>query len=215
RDLGPKVVARIAEIETGRRMPPDLVETLKSIGAFRLLVPRSYGGLGFDLPSALQVIAALAPIDGSLGWTAMICSGGPILARLRPREPYEQIYRDGPDAPFAGSIQPGGRAEAVAGGWRVSGRWPFASGCQHAGWMAGFCVMSEGGKPLPSPAGEAGPPLIQGAILPAHEWQIEDTWHAAGLKGTGSHHIVLKDAFVPAANVIDLATSEPCLPAPR
>jgi alkylation response protein AidB-like acyl-CoA dehydrogenase len=91
---------------------------------------------------------------------------------LLPRETYEQVYQNGPDAIIAGSSQPAGTAEAAAGGWRVNGRWPFASGCQHADWMFGACVMTEGGKPL---AGEAGPSLVRGFFLPARDWQIEDT----------------------------------------
>ena len=59
--------------------------------------------------------------------------------------------------------------------------------------MLGLCVMTEGGKPLPGPAGEGGPPLIRGFFLPACDWQIEDTWYVTGLKGTGSHHIALRD----------------------
>jgi alkylation response protein AidB-like acyl-CoA dehydrogenase len=115
---------------------------------------------------------------------------------------------------IAGSAQPAGTAEAAAGGWRVNGRWPFASGCQHAAWMFGFCVMTEDGKPLPGPAGEGGPPLVQGFFLPARDWQIEDTWYVAGLKGTGSHHIALRDTVVPAANFFELASGVPCLPGP-
>jgi alkylation response protein AidB-like acyl-CoA dehydrogenase len=112
---------------------------------------------------------------------------------------------------FAGSTQPAGTAERVAGGWRVNGRWPFASGCQHADWMVGFCVMTAGGKPL---TGEEGRPLVRGLFLPARDWQIEDTWYVAGLKGTGSHHIRLSDVVVPAANFFDLENSSPCVPGP-
>jgi indole-3-acetate monooxygenase len=77
--------------------------------------------------------------------------------------------------------------------------------------MVGFCVMIKGGKPL---AGEGGRPLVRGVALPAHDWQIEDTWYAAGLKGTGSHHITLRDKVVPAANFFDLEGGVPCLPGP-
>ena len=77
--------------------------------------------------------------------------------------------------------------------------------------MFGLCVMTEGGKPL---AGEGGAPLVRGFFLPARDWQIEDTWYVAGLKGTGSHHITLKDTMVPAANFFDLASGVPCLPGP-
>jgi alkylation response protein AidB-like acyl-CoA dehydrogenase len=211
RELTPYISARAAEIEAGRRIPPDLVDTLRSIGVFRLFVPQSHGGFELDLPTALEIIAALARIEGSVGWTVGIGSGCDVFATLLPRETYEQVYEYGPDVIIAGSAQPAGTAEAVDGGWRVNGRWPFASGCQHADWMFGLCVMTEGAKPL---ADEAGAPLIRGFFLPARDWQIEDTWHVAGLKGTGSHHIALKDTVVPAANFFDLASGVPSSPGP-
>ena len=124
---------------------------------------------------------------------------------LQP-EVYRQVYGNGPDVIMAGSATPSGTAEATAGGWRVSGRWPFASGCQHADWIAGFAVMTQAGKLLPGPAGEGGPPLVRGFALPASDWQIEDTWHVAGLKGTGSDHVSLRDKLVPAGNFFDVAT---------
>ena len=89
--------------------------------------------------------------QGSQVVTANGVGGGSNLylaASLRsPRETFERVYRNGPDVILAGAIAPVGTAEATAGGFRVNGRWPFASGCQHADWMAGFCVMTEGGKP--------------------------------------------------------------------
>ena len=178
-----------------------------------MLVPRSHGGLELDLPSALEVIEALSRIDGSVGWTAMIAGGGSVFAPLLPRETYEQAYGGGPVI-LAGSIQPVGTAEAVGAGWRVNGRWPFASGCLHADWLGGFCVMTKGGEPLPGPTGEDGPPMIRGFMLPAHHWRIEDTWHVAGLRGTGSHHIALEDTVVPAENFFDFMGGVPCLPGP-
>jgi alkylation response protein AidB-like acyl-CoA dehydrogenase len=80
--------------------------------------------------------------------------------------------------------------------------------------MFGLCVMTEEGKPLPGPAGEGGSPLVRGFFLPAREWQIEDTWYVAGLKGTGSHHIALKDTVVSSENFFDPASGIPCLPGP-
>src|SRR5271167_446859 len=73
-ELAPGVAARAAEIEAGRRIPPDLVQALKSIGIFRMFVPQSHGGLEVDLPTALEIVAALARIDGSVGWTAMVAN---------------------------------------------------------------------------------------------------------------------------------------------
>ena len=211
-ELASQVAPRASEIEAARRMPADLVEALRSIGVFRMFVPRSHGGLELDLPAALEVLQALGRIDGSVGWTAMVAGGCDAIAALLPRETYDLVYEAGPDVILAGAAQPSGTAERVAGGWRVNGRWPFASGCQHADWMFGLCVMSEDGKPLPGPAGERGPPRIRGCFLPARDWEIEDTWHVAGLRGTGSHHITLRDAVVPSANFFDLTGGSPCLP---
>jgi alkylation response protein AidB-like acyl-CoA dehydrogenase len=211
-ELAPVVTARAAEIEAARRIPQDLVLALRSIGVFRLFVPRSHGGMELDLSTALGIIGALARIDGSVGWTAMIGNGGQLFTPLMPRETYDQVYRNGPDVLVAGVSQPAGTAQKTEGGWRVNGRWPFASGCLHADWMCGLCVMSEG-EAVPRMAGDKAP-LIRGFFLPARDWQIEDTWHVAGLKGTGSHHIAIKDKVVPAANFFDLASGAPCLPGP-
>jgi alkylation response protein AidB-like acyl-CoA dehydrogenase len=212
RGLSAEIAARAAVIEAGRRIPLDLVESLRSIGVFRMFVPRSHGGLELDIPAGLQIIAALGRADGSVGWSAMIGSTVALLAALASRETFDQVYRDGPDTICAGSGQPLGRAEADGDGWRVTGRWPFASGCQHADWIGGSCIMTRNGAPLPGPA--EGMPLIRAFVLPARHWQIEDTWHAAGLKGTGSHHVALTDALVPAANFFDFPVGTPCVPGP-
>ena len=212
--LAPEITRRVAEIESGRRVPPDLLEKLRSIGIFRVLAPRSHGGLELDLPAAIKIMESLVEFEGSVGWITTIGMGSAIVVPLLPREIYDQIYAKGPDVIFGGSAIPGGMAEATAGGWRISGRWPFASGWQHADWMFGLCIMSKDGEPLLGPAGKDGPPLIRSFALPASDWQIEDTWYAAGLKGTGSHHITLKDKLIPEANVFDLMAGEFCVPGP-
>jgi alkylation response protein AidB-like acyl-CoA dehydrogenase len=211
--LAPDVTARAAEIEAGRQFPSDLVESLRSIGAFRMFVPQSHGGLELDLPVALKIITTLSKIDGSVGWNVATCNGGHLLASLLPRETYEQLYDNGPDV-IAGSNQPVGTAEAAHSGLRINGTWPFASGCRNASWMFAICVMTENGKPLIGPAGEGGPPLARGFFLPARDWQIEDTWYVAGLKGTGSHHIALRNKVVPTANFFDFPSGVPCLAGP-
>jgi alkylation response protein AidB-like acyl-CoA dehydrogenase len=211
-EIAPIITARAKEIETSRRVPLDLVDRLRTVGIFRMFVPRSHGGMELDMPRGLRIIEILSKIDGSIGWVAMIGSGSAMLASLLPRDSYERIYRDGPDAVFAGSAQPGGAAEAVNGNWRVSGRWPFASGCQHADWLFGLCVMKKNGKPLPGLVD--GTPMVRACILPASDFGIEDTWHVAGLKGTGSHHIVLENALVPTDSFVDIGQGKPCIPGP-
>jgi indole-3-acetate monooxygenase len=211
-DLTPRLRARVAEFEAARRIVPDVIATLKSIGVFRMLVPRSHGGLELDLPAALDIIATIARIDGSLGWTVMIGSGAALFAALLPRKTFDDIYRNGPDIIMAGSAQPVGTGEPTADGWNVSGRWPFASGCQHADFLIGVCVMMKDGKP--QTADEGASPATFGFMLPASDWQIEDTWHVSGLKGTGSHHVAIKDAVAPATSTFDLSRITPCVPGP-
>ena len=171
-ELAPAITARLAEIEAGRRIPPDLVEQLRSIGVFRMFVPRSHGGMELDLPSGVRVIETLSRIDGSVGWVAMIGNGAALMAPLVSRDLYDEIYRDGPDVIVGGSTQPAGSAESIDGDWRVNGRWPFASGCQHADWLLGLCVMKKDGEPLPGPA--EGVPALRGCVLPAGAWRIEE-----------------------------------------
>lgn len=200
-ELAPEIKARAAEIEAARRVPPDIVERLKSIGIFRMFVPRSHGGMELDFPAGMEIIKALARLDGSIGWISVVAgASGLFVAAARP-ELYKRIYRDGPDTAICGSSQPGGTAERVADGYRVKGRWPFASGCTHADWIGGFCIVTDNGKPVPGPQGK---PLFRVVALPAHDWEIEDTWHAAGLEGTGSHHVTLQERIVPDANFFDL-----------
>jgi alkylation response protein AidB-like acyl-CoA dehydrogenase len=139
----------------------------------------------------------------------MIGAGAAVTAPLLPRPTLDDIYRV-PDVIMGGSTQPTTKAERAPRGWRVGGRWPFASGCRHADWIAGFCLMEENGKPLRDPHSTDWRPMIMGFALPASAWEIEDTWHAAGLEGTGSHHIVLKERVVSAANFFDMMHGSPC-----
>jgi alkylation response protein AidB-like acyl-CoA dehydrogenase len=166
-----------------------------------MFVPRSHGGLELDFPAGLEVMKALTRLDGSIGWTSIVAGIGSLFAAASHSELYQRIYQDGPDVAICGSSQPAGTAERVADGYRVKGRWPFASGCMHADWIGGFCIVTENGKPVPGPHGK---PLVRAVALPARDWDIEDTWHAAGLKGTGSQHIALREALVPEAHVFDL-----------
>jgi alkylation response protein AidB-like acyl-CoA dehydrogenase len=166
-----------------------------------MFVPRSHGGLELDLPAGLEVMKALTCLDGSIGWIAIVAGVGGLFAAASRPELYQQIYQDGPDVAICGSSQPAGTAERVADGYRVKGRWPFASSCTHADWIGGFCVVTDRGKPVPGPQGK---PMVRAVLLPARDWEIEDTWHAAGLKGTGSHHITLRETSVPDIHVFDV-----------
>jgi alkylation response protein AidB-like acyl-CoA dehydrogenase len=211
--LRAKIEARAPEIEAARQLPMDLVEALRSCGVFRMYVPKTHGGLELDFLESLEVIIELAAADGSVGWTAMIGCATPWMFAGLQRKTFDTIYASTPDVIHAGSTVPSGTAERVPGGYRVTGRWPFASGCRHADWMLGVCVVTENGTPVPGRV--EGAPLTCMAVCPATDWQIEDTWRVAGMKGTGSHHIAMTGRYVSEEFTYEVAAAKPCVTGPH
>ena len=106
RELEPSITGRAEEIEDHRQVPRDILKTLRSIGAFRMFVAQSYGGLELDLPETLEIIALLARIDGSVGFAVGIGNGNDLLAATLPLETYQRIYQEGPDVIIAGAVTP-------------------------------------------------------------------------------------------------------------
>jgi indole-3-acetate monooxygenase len=125
-----------------------------------------------------------------------------------PRSVFDEIFVAGTDVLVAGAGTPAGRGERVRGGYRVSGRWPFASGCQNAQWLLGHFVVHEDGAPVMA----EGRPLMRAVALPAERWRIDETWQASGLTGTGSHHIILDDVTITEAESFDLLHGPSCVP---
>ena len=209
-DLAPELAARAGEIEGARRVPADITDRLGALGLFRTLVPRSHGGLELSVPEVLPLIEALSAADSSVGWVAMIGTGAQMFRTRASRATFDQIVMDGPDALTVGVGTPAGRGEAIDGGYRVSGRWPFASGCQNARWIAGHFVIHKDGAPVMSD----GRPLTRFVVLAAERWRVEETWQASGLTGSGSHHVVLDNVAVRDAETFDLFHGPSCLPGP-
>jgi indole-3-acetate monooxygenase len=202
--LAPAIAGRAAEVEAGRRLPEDLLRDLVDAGCFRLLLPGTHGGLGADLPRALHVYELLARADASVAWTVMIGSGSwADLSRL-PRATFDAMYADGPDAIAAGAFNPTGRIEPVEGGYRVTGRWAFASGCDHARWFWGNCVEGL----------VDGMPQLRVALFEPSEVEIEDTWDVMGLRGTGSHHFHVDGVVVPTERTCRAMADPSCLDEP-
>jgi len=203
RALAPKISARAPEIEKARRLPRDLIRDLTAAGCFRMLVPRSHCGDGFDLPTAMGVMEELSRADASTAWTTMNLAGGWINLGAIPRATFDALYAKGPDVIIGGVFAPSGRAVPVNGGYRVSGRWAFASGCEDCQWLFGNCMeeSSDG-------------PRLRTALFSPDQITIEDTWSVSGLCGTGSHRLKADDVFVPAERTC-LPFSDPsCLDEP-
>jgi alkylation response protein AidB-like acyl-CoA dehydrogenase len=211
-DLAPTINTRAPEIETARRIPPDLLQDLIAAGCFRMLVPQSYGGDEIDLLSSIDILETLATADGATGWTVMIGCETPMLFALLPRRQFDDIYATSPDVIVGGAFAPQGEARVVDGGYRATGRWGFASGCQHCHWLFGNCVVTENGQPRPGPFPNT--PELKGMLLPANEVEIIDTWKTAGLRGTGSHDIAMTDHFVPTDQTVDIFFGQPTIPGP-
>jgi alkylation response protein AidB-like acyl-CoA dehydrogenase len=180
-------------MESENRLPLPLVIALRELGAFRLAVPRAYGGLELDPMTQVRVVEELSRLDGSVGWCAMVSSAGSFASAFLKPEVAQRLcgFRD---FSLAGQVVPVGRAELVDGGYRVTGRYRFGSGCQHASMIVGGCVVFKDGKPH-----EIAPkrPEIRVMIFPPAEVKILDTWHTTGLLGTGSHDFLVEDLFVP------------------
>jgi alkylation response protein AidB-like acyl-CoA dehydrogenase len=209
RDLAPELASRADEIEQGRRVPADIAERLQRLDLFRTLIPRSHGGLELNFAEVSQLIETLAAADSSVGWVTMIGVGGQLFSTRLPRATFERVHAGWANL-LVGAGMPVGQAEAVDGGYRVSGRWPFASGCQNASWLSGHCMVSKDGQPVMTDQG----PVTVWVALPAERWGIEETWQASGLAGSGSNHIVLDNVEVPEAYIFDLMYGGSVVPGP-
>ena len=200
RAVVPLIRACREEIERERRIPEAVLRAAREAGLYRLLVPRALGGAEVDLQTLLDVIEAIADADGSAGWNLATASFGTLVALALPPEGIERIFGHGPDVIFAGSagVGQGATAVPVPGGYRVTGRWRYGSGCVGADWLTGGCrvVDGDGGAPRLRPDGQ---PEVRRAYFPPEQCQILDTWHVAGLRGTGSHDWAVEDVFVPDA----------------
>ena len=203
RGLAPAIAARAPEVEAARRLPSDLLDQLVGIGAFRMLLPTSHGGLGADLTSALRVNEALARADASVSWTVMIGGGAWCDLTRLPRASFDSLFADD-GAIVAGAIAPSGSIGAVPGGYQVTGRWGFISGCEHATWLFGNCIDRQA---------TTDPPL-RIAVFSPDEVRIEDTWKVSGLAGTGSHHVSVSEVVVSPERTCAPLADEPCIDEP-
>jgi alkylation response protein AidB-like acyl-CoA dehydrogenase len=195
------------EIEAGRRLPPAVVDALVRAGVFKLLVPRAYGGAEASLATLVAVLDEIARADGSAGWCAMIGASSGLMAGFLSDDMARTVY--GPeDAITCGVVAPMGKAVPVPGGFRVSGRWAFGSGCQHSTWCMGGALVD--GEVLPG-----GAPDVRSMLFHVSEIRIIDTWDTSGLRGTGSHDFVAEDVFVPAGRSFSLLSGRHALPAYR
>jgi alkylation response protein AidB-like acyl-CoA dehydrogenase len=168
------------EIEAQRRISDDVVAAIRGTGLNRGMIPKELGGDQLHLLDMLEAIEHLAAADGSTGWCAAIGSGSNLFAGFLDRDAAGEVFAD-VDSGNAGMFGPFGQARPTGDGtYEMSGRWPFSSNCLHSTWIGvGTFFLDESGEPNPIP---------RVVYVPMSDVDVEETWTAQGLCGTGSHH---------------------------
>lgn len=198
RKFVPYLKTRAPELERDRRIPDDIIAALREIGLFRLLQPERFGGLELGFSEFVRLNLELGRACASTAWCTSIAMIHNWLVALYPLEAQEEVWSD-PDALVCGAYAPNGTCEPAAGGYRITGRWSFASNCDNSVWAV-VCTM------LP-PASAGGPPTQAWCLVPSTQYTIDDTWFSAGMAGTGSKTIVIDEpVLVPEHRILSVAT---------
>jgi alkylation response protein AidB-like acyl-CoA dehydrogenase len=204
--LAPAIQAAADDIEAQRQLPAELVDALYAAGLFTMLLPRSLGGAELDLPTFVRAIEQLARADGSVAWCVGQANGlcnymayaEPATARALFGHGQRTILANGP-----GEGNRPGCAVECNGGYRVTGRWMFASGIGHATWLLAVCQLyASDGLPTTDADDRPAQRLL---LLPKSSATLHDVWHVSGLRGTGSQSFSVADLFVPSSHAVRFA----------
>jgi alkylation response protein AidB-like acyl-CoA dehydrogenase len=171
-----------------------MADALAEAGLLQMYLPRSMGGPELPPLVVFRAVEEISRADGSIGWCTMIATAISNSLGLLGPEVGRELAGSPADMRLAGSIRPQGRARRADGGYRLEGRWDFASGVHHARWLMAPCVLWTGDEPT---RGTSGAPATRIFWVPARDAEILDTWHVLGLRGSGSHDFTLADVFVP------------------
>ncbi len=194
RNLAPDIAAAREEMDRLRRVPAGLARQVARTGAGQLFLPASMGGPQADPITAFRVIEELSRAEASVGWCGLLSNGGAVFTGSLTTAAARKMFGCPPDFRAAGSFRPLGQARPVSGGYRVNGRWDYASGIDNANWLF---VNSKVVDPDSPAVSDAGPPETVMLFTPAETARVLDTWQVVGLCGTGSNDFELKDVFVP------------------
>jgi alkylation response protein AidB-like acyl-CoA dehydrogenase len=204
RKLAPQIRSSADEIDAARELPRPLFEALADAGLFHLAVPRAIGGAEIAFPTYVEVIEEIGKADASTGWAVNQGAIFGTYAARMPREVARAIWIDTPRSVVANTPAATAKAVVVPGGYRVTGRQGFSTGCRHAAWVAAHAQVVENGQIRL----EQGQPEARYFFVPVAEAELLDTWHVRGMRGTGTHHFAVTDAFVPAERTVLSATAQ-------
>ena len=190
-----------AQAEADRRLTPQAMAALHDAGIMRTWVPKTYGGLEMDPIPALKIFEEIARIDSAAGWIASNSSIIAFLCQIINDQGSAEMFSD-PRTLVAGGWFPPGKAVPVQGGYRLTGQWAFASGCNYANWLTSHVVIMDGDTPRLDANGN---PVSMITFFRASEAEILDNWHTLGMRGTGSHDVRVDNVFVPASRCFVLS----------
>ncbi|SEG93942.1 Acyl-CoA dehydrogenase [Thermomonospora echinospora] len=182
------------------RLDDKAAKVLRDSGMIRMLQPASYGGMEAHPREFAEAVMQIAALDGSTGWIAGIVGIHPWEMAMADPRVQQEIWGEDPDVWIASPYAPMGIARPVDGGYVFNGRWQFSSGTDHCDWIFLGAMLGDADGNMVTP------PVGLHLILPRSDYEIvEGSWEVAGLKGTGSKDIIVRDAFVPDYRAIEFA----------
>jgi 3-hydroxy-9,10-secoandrosta-1,3,5(10)-triene-9,17-dione monooxygenase len=185
--MAPALRERAFAAENARRIPDETIRELKQAGLFRVLQPKAYGGFELEPQVFLDIAMIVGSACPSSGWVYSVVGVHNWQLGCMPKQAQDEVWGDDEDTLISSSYTPRGKIEITDGGYIVSGRWSFSSGCDHAQWVILGGVVND-------PDGSVRRLCF---LLPRPDYRIDDVWHVIGLRATGSNDIVVENAFVP------------------
>lgn len=202
-ELLPVLRERAQETEDARKIPEASIKAISDTGFFKMLQPKRYGGLETDPMSFYRAVKMIGSACGSTGWVSSILGIHPWNVALFDDKAQAEVWGENgetADTLVSSSYAPMGKSEIVEGGYRLSGKWSFSSGCDHGTWVL-----------LGGPAFKDGKPVdFLTYLVPISDYKILDVWDTVGLRGTGSNDILVEDVFVPAHRALSFIQVSQC-----
>jgi alkylation response protein AidB-like acyl-CoA dehydrogenase len=195
RELHPLLERNAAQGEQDRRVVEESITALADAGVFKIAQPKRYGGYATSMRTLLDVCSTVGEADGGTAWVVTLLTVGAWQLGLFPQQAQDDVWKDNPDAKISGVIATTAETVKVSGGYRISGRWYYASGCWHADWTTvGIPVTDDKGQVVDQGS----------ALIPMTDFDIEETWFVAWMKSTGSNCIIARDVFVPDHRILSV-----------
>ena len=193
RKMIPALKARAAQAERDMKIPDETIAEMQAAGLFKAMQPKRYGGFEVDPRTFFEIQRALAEGCMSTAWIYGVMGVHPWQLARYPDQAQQDVWGESHDTLIGSTYMPVAQVTPVEGGYRISGRWGFSSGCEHCTWTLLGGIL---------PADENGEGMEHGTFLvPKSDYRIERNWDVMGLRGTGSHDIIVDDVFVPAHRV--------------